>query len=54
MLLTMSKVLFEKEYQVFLVSPVDGEMCEDFTDSGVNVIVYPDLLNDKPWLTKIA
>ncbi len=54
MLLTMSKVLLSRGYQVFVFSPEDGEMREEFTAQGVNVIIYPDFLNNTAWLTTIS
>ena len=53
-LLNMSRVLVDIGYTVFLVADEDGELLEEFVESGVNVVFYPKLTSDPTWLLTVA
>ena len=53
-LLDMAKVLVEIGYTVFLVADEEGELLGDFIECGVNVVLYPEMVNNPRWIIKIA
>ena len=53
-LLNMSRVLVDIGYTVFLVADEEGELLEEFVESGVNVVFYPKLTSDPAWLLTVA
>lgn len=53
-LLNMARGWLSLGYSVFVLCEQDGDLREDFIESGANVILYPDYRSDTEWLVAIS